>query len=520
MKQLISDIRGSFALVFGLPGKASTGREAFRQLLIPYSIAMFATNIIGAAIVFSMAAWLVPTPAVDTNTAIFVNLGALGIYVLIVLVVGSIWSVRTMRPAWHWLIRGGEPTREQQLSLLRVPQTGLKVQLTLWLFGAVGFTILNVSFDPQLGLVVFIAAVFGALATCAMAYLIAAWLTREAVRLVLVYGVPENADLPGITTRVMVTWALSNGVLLLGLIMIGIASLSGILPATNNKMELSAVSLSALALSIGLLATVLMTRSIAEPIRGMRIAMRKISDGNIDVHVPVSDASEIGLLQAGFNNMAAGLREREKLRDMFGRHVGEDVAHQALQQGVSMGGEVRTIAVLFIDLVGSTQMAVSRSAEEVVSVLNEFFGVVVDVVQRHGGGVNKFQGDAALCIFGAPLELDNYAGRALEAARVLRTELLEKLPQCDVGIGVSGGSAVAGNIGTAERFEYTVIGDPVNEAARLTEIAKNRPQRVLASEAVLNLASPEERARWETGDSILLRGRNAETRVAWPQEND
>src|SRR5439155_14875972 len=112
------------------------------------------------------------------------------------------------------------------------------------------------------------------------------------------------------------------------------------------------------------------------------------------VDVEVDDASEIGLLQSGFNRMAAGLRERERLRDLFGRHVGEDVARAALDAGeLALGGEVREVAVLFVDLAGSTAMAGKRPPEEVVSLLNRFFAVVVDVVGAHGGWINKFEGD-------------------------------------------------------------------------------------------------------------------------------
>lgn len=121
----------------------------------------------------------------------------------------------------------------------------------------------------------------------------------------------------------------------------------------------------------------------------MRQAVADVAAGKTDIEVPVSDGSEIGLLQAGFNRMVAGLREREELGDMFGRQVGEDVARQALERGVELGGEEREIAVLFVDLVGSTQLASDRPPEEVVALLNEFFGAVVEAVSEHGGSINK-----------------------------------------------------------------------------------------------------------------------------------
>ena len=186
----------------------------------------------------------------------------------------------------------------------------------------------------------------------------------------------------------------------------------------------------------------------------------------------IYDASELGLLQAGFNDMVRDLSERQRLRDLFGRYVGEDVARRALERGTELGGQERDVAVLFVDLVGSTQLAATRPPAEVVHLLNEFFRVVVDTVGRHGGFVNKFQGDAALAIFGAPIEHPDASGGALAAARELHDELLPVIGSAEFGIGVSSGRAIAGHIGAQARFEYTVIGDPVNEAARLTELAK------------------------------------------------
>jgi adenylate cyclase len=146
--------------------------------------------------------------------------------------------------------------------------------------------------------------------------------------------------------------------------------------------------------------------------------------------------------------------------------------------------------------------------------LNEFFCLVVETVERNGGGVNKFEGDAALCVFGAPIARDDPAGDALAATRELRDRLVAELPELDAGIGVSAGPAVAGNVGAEQRFEYTVIGDPVNEAARLCELAKRRPERVLASDAALERSGQAERARWSLREEVELRGRGAPTRLA------
>jgi adenylate cyclase len=183
---------------------------------------------------------------------------------------------------------------------------------------------------------------------------------------------------------------------------------------------------------------------------------------------------------------------------------------------VQLGGEVREVAVVFADVVGSTSLAGRRPPNEVVALLNDFFRLVVETVEEQGGWVNKFEGDAALCVFGAPTARQDAASDALCAARTLRRRLDEDLQGADAGIGVSAGPAVAGNVGTEERFEYTVIGDPVNEAARLSTLAKRRPERLLASAAVVERARPEEAACWEPRDEVVLRGRDEPTALAVP----
>jgi adenylate cyclase len=151
-----------------------------------------------------------------------------------------------------------------------------------------------------------------------------------------------------------------------------------------------------------------------------------------------------------------------------------------------------------------------------VALLNRFFSVVVEATHSHGGLVNKFEGDAALCVFGAPVQQPDHATAALAAARTVRERVRQELPELDAGIGISAGPVVAGNVGAERRLEYTVIGDPVNEAARLCELAKQRPERTLASSAVLARASAEEARHWHLADSTVLRGRPEATRLAVP----
>ena len=179
-----------------------------------------------------------------------------------------------------------------------------------------------------------------------------------------------------------------------------------------------------------------------------------------------------------------------------------------------MGGEDREVAVLFVDVIGSTTFAVTHTPEEVVDELNQFFERVVECVHRNRGIINKFQGDAALAVFGAPLQLTDANSLALQAARELREEL--KGLALHAGIGVAAGHVVAGHIGGSDRFEYTVIGDAVNQAARLTELAKDTPGQILTNAATLRGANEVEQSRWTFLKSIELRGRGEMTQLARP----
>jgi adenylate cyclase len=272
----------------------------------------------------------------------------------------------------------------------------------------------------------------------------------------------------------------------------------------------------AMALLTGFIATKLATGAVTRPVRALREAFDAVGEGDLDVRVSVDDGSEIGRLQAGFNAMVGGLREREALRDLYGRQVGLDVAREALEGGWELGGRRREVSALFVDVVGSTTLAEREAPERVVALLNEFFATVVGVVDRHGGLVNKFEGDAALCVFGAPVEQPDHAARALATARELREALDVLDGGSEAAIGVASGTVVAGYIGAETRFEYTVIGDPVNESARLTEVAKRHEQRLLASGETLDLAGDAEAGRWALDGEVVLRGRRTATRLAVP----
>ena len=461
----------------------------------------------------------VPEPdlgAATPSTLLSANVLAL-LYVPVSVVVGTWWAYRIARPIRRFVSEERPPSEEERLAALRHPLRSAGIDAVGWLLGAVLLAVLNLRFSAELAFHVGSTVLIGGRTTIAVTYLLTERIMRPLTALALADESPPRLCGPGVQGRLLLAWLLATGVPLLGIAFVG---LEGVVGGTSERVATSVLVLSVGAVLIGLAATVLVARSVGEPLLALRTALGRIEEGELDVSVAVNDGSEVGLLQSGFNRMSSGLRERERLHDLSGRHVGADVAREALDRPTALGGEQREVAVLFVDLVGSTELATRWSATDVVSLLNRFFTIVVDTVDGHGGWVNKFEGDAALCIFGAPLPDDGCASNALAAARTLRERLRVELPGADAGVAVSAGLAVAGNVGAENRFEYTVIGDPVNEAARLCELAKRRDGRLLASEAVLDRAGHEEAARWRLDDSVVLRGRSEPTRMAVPAEPD
>lgn len=328
----------------------------------------------------------------------------------------------------------------------------------------------------------------------------------------------SRATAPGVVARLVLMWLVTSALPSLAIALLVVFHSQGWFIPRSASLVIPVVVLSAVSVGLGVRSLILVSRSISDPLNDVVAAMAEVERGDIGRTVDVYEQSEIGRLQNGFNRMVAGLLERDRLRDLFGRHVGSDVARLAESDGAAPG-EVRDVAVLFIDLAGSTQLPAHRSPREVADVLNDFFRIVVAAVDERGGLINKFQGDAALAVFGAPVATDGAATAALHTARAL-AEQLRTLPVVDFGIGVSAGPVFAGNIGAENRYEYTVIGDPVNEAARLADAAKQIVSRTLASGAALDRADGDERSHWDSRDPVLLRGRSEPTRISVPRDHN
>jgi adenylate cyclase len=508
-----------------LPGRISAFvRWVVRTPWPVFSLSMLQADIIGALFVLGFLRYgLPPQDRIQLQDLPTLNLVIWAISLIVVFLAQIAVNLKMLMPVFRWqrydnLLAETDPaaTELARSRALRMPFYRTVISMASWCIGGVVFIIAGWSVARHSAPVVTVAMALGAAATAIIGYLQSERVLRPVAVAALRSGVPESVKAPGVILRQMLTWALSTGVPLLAIVLAVLADKVSLLHTAPEKLFNPILLLALAALGIGLVSTLLVAMSIADPLRQLRWALSEVQRGNYNAHMQIYDASELGLLQAGFNDMVRDLSERQRLRDLFGRYVGEDVARRALERGTELGGQERHVAVLFVDLVGSTQLAATRPPVEVVHLLNEFFRVVVDTVGRHGGFVNKFQGDAALAIFGAPIEHPDASGGALAAARELHDELLPVIGSAEFGIGVSAGRAIAGHIGAQARFEYTVIGDPVNEAARLTELAKLEDGHVLASAIAVSGALDAEALCWDVGQVVELRGRTAPTQLARP----
>jgi class 3 adenylate cyclase len=481
---------------------APTGRAAVPAIVLLVVVA----NLVGVATVVLL---LIGVDDGGRDSGRGPVLWAAAAYLLVAFPAGAVAGLRRQRVTNRWLMAGRAPTSDEAALALRLPVDTALIAGFIWLVGAVLIGgVSAVAFpDARVGLRTGIATLLGGMATAAVTYLLVARAARAVTAIALAAHPPAGALTLGVRPRLLLTWGLTSGVPMLGVVLLFVDPSNPDGPGRGAVVFLVVV-----ALLVGALATLLTARAVGQPLRDLRRAVQHVGRGHYDIRVVVDDAGEIGLLQEGVNTMAAGLAERERLRDLFGRHVGTTVADRALATGVSLAGEERTVAAIFVDITGSTSLVRRTGPAEMVGLLNRFFQVVVEAIESEGGLVNKFEGDAALCVFGAPTDHADPAGAALRAARRI-TDAVRAAGEVDVGVGVACGRVWAGQVGAASRLEYTVIGDPVNEAARLTDMAKGNPGRVVASEATVLAAAPEERDHWVRDADVELRGRDETTRT-------
>ena len=224
--------------------------------------------------------------------------------------------------------------------------------------------------------------------------------------------------------------------------------------------------------------------AVTAPVQQLVSQTRRVQQGDLAVQFNTTGRDELTQLAQAYNEMVTGLREREWLRDMFGRFVSQEVAEAIRTGQVKLAGESRVVSVLFCDIRGFTTRSEQHTPAEMVALLNEYLPVVVNAAQQHEGTVNKFGGDSTLVIYGAPKQLAESAYQAVNTAVKLQQDLdilnetlrQRQIDPIQIGVGISTGSVLAGAVGPPERQEYTVIGDTVNLASRIESLNKEYPE--------------------------------------------
>lgn len=232
---------------------------------------------------------------------------------------------------------------------------------------------------------------------------------------------------------------------------------------------------------------------LLQPIRDLDEGTKRVAAGDYSQRLPVVQDDDLGTLAASFNRMQAGLAERERLHSAFGSYVDPALAARLLEQGDDVfAGERREVTVMFVDIRNFTPFAEANTAEDTVSHLNALFEIVVPAVLTTGGHVNKYLGDGALAVFGAPNTLDHHADAAVAAALQIRDRVAEHFDgSIKIGIGINTGQVIAGTIGGAGKLEFTLIGDTVNVASRIEQLTKATGDTILMTQATLDaLAEP------------------------------
>jgi len=333
-----------------------------------------------------------------------------------------------------------------------------------------------------------------------------------------VRGVPR---LP-VRRRLLAVFLLTSvgPLLLLGLVAWRRGALAAADPASAAALLAEMVAIIAFLIVGGLLAVVrlswVVSDSVAAPLVGLTFAMARVERGDLDAQCPVVSNDEIGAATEGFNRMLDGLREREAIKETFGRYVTPEVRDEILAGRVTVEGEQREVTVLFADLRDFTPWVESTEPRQVVRDLNAYFAEMQYAIRAHGGLVLQFIGDEIEAVFGAPVTAPDHAARALRAALDMRARLIAyntgRARPLRHGIGVHTGSVLAGAIGSPERVSYALVGDTVNLASRIQGLTKDVGTDILVSATTVRQLDGGA-AMLQALPAVRVKGRSVEVEV-------
>jgi adenylate cyclase len=269
------------------------------------------------------------------------------------------------------------------------------------------------------------------------------------------------------------------------------ASRARIKQETDRALTINAGVFIAALLLLFVYSAIALGRMVTRPLGRVMDAMHAVQEGRFDEELRIDRNDEMGVLADTYNIMVRGLAEREKLKDAFSRYVSTQVYERLKLGEINLEGETRNATVLFSDIRSFTALSERLSPHDVVALLNDYFNVMVEIVFKHEGFLNKFIGDALMAVYNAPLDQTQPELRAVRTALEM-IEALDRFNQerakrgqfaVKIGIGINTGPVTAGNIGHVRRLEYTVIGDTVNLAQRVESQTKVTGMPVLISQS-------------------------------------
>ncbi len=261
-----------------------------------------------------------------------------------------------------------------------------------------------------------------------------------------------------------------------------------------QRVQYRSLLVALVVLCVAFLAGYLYSTSLTWPIKQLAFAAEKIAQGNFKIQLKPKTRDELADLSLTFNEMARGLEERDRVKETFNKFHNKEIAEKILSGEVKLGGEKKRATIFFSDIRGFTSLSESISPEEVVILLNEYMTRMVGVIRRYGGVVDKYVGDAIMALWGVPVVGAADGAQALRACIAMRMELaqLNELrisrgqPVLLIGMGLNCGDVIAGNIGSEEKMEYTVIGDSVNVASRIESMTKELGTDLLVSQSIVD----------------------------------
>jgi adenylate cyclase len=294
----------------------------------------------------------------------------------------------------------------------------------------------------------------------------------------------------------------------------------GLMP--YKALEAALLIIAGLSLGLTLFGAIRIARRITQPVSQLADAVREIERGNYEVRVGGARTNdEIGALGTAFDGMARGLAERDRMRDVLGKVASSEVVTQLMENRIELGGAEVEATVMFTDMRNFTPLAESLLPQQSLTLLNRVLTEVSEVIESHGGVVDKYLGDGAMAVFGAPVQREDDARRAVLAALRIRDRVASLgpeltrggLPTPNIGVGVNTARMIAGNIGSPSRLNYTVLGDGVNLAARLEGLTK----RYLVP-IVVGSRTREEAPGfvWRELDKVRVRGKTVPERIYEP----